>query len=268
MLPLDRFGLAAEMWKAIELQKTGNIDEAVSMWEGMRLPRETDHWRLLMLGVAYMQNGNHKQAEEALNESKSMMPENPVVFYTLGLLWLGRADSADEWYDASGMDPFRLASTASPDSVPLTRSMYQMAAMMAFERAVGLADKANLDQPLLPENWQVPDGNSTSVAVTTPRVRDALEVFEGDRFEGRSHLALGLMHMQRGGLEHAEKHLDSAAELGEPTGSAFHKLGQEFEKQDAASEAMRAHLKAYSHGGGAACLEDAFRQFGRAMIGR
>jgi hypothetical protein len=221
-----------------------------------------------MLGVAHMQNGDDHRSEELLCEAKSMAPENPVIDYALGLLWLGRADAADEWYDATGIDPFRLASMSPQDRVPRTRSMYQLSALMAFERAVRLADKANLDQSLIPDQRTVPGENARFLPITTPRARDALEVFGGERFEGRSHLALGLMHMQRGALDHAEKHLDSAALLGEPTGDAFHDLGKKFEGEDATSEALRAHLKAFSHGGGAACLQDAFEQFGRAMIGK
>jgi len=257
---------AVELWKAIQLQKEGNVDEAIALWETARLPSETDHWRLLMLAIAYMENGDNHRAEQLLREADSMAPDNPVIDYALGLLWLSQADAADEWYDASSLDPFRLTSTSSQESTPRTRSMYQLAALMSFEQAVKLADKVDLDQSLLGEGLTLGE-NERSKQITTPRARDALEVFGGDRFEGRSHLALGLMYMQRGGLKHAEEHLDCAALRGEPTGSAFHDLGKKFEEENAASEAMRAHLKAFSRGGGIACLEDAFEQFGRAMTG-
>jgi tetratricopeptide (TPR) repeat protein len=264
-VPAAQLEQASQLWRVIELQKTGNIDEAISMWEGMRLPRETDHWRLLMLGVAYMQNAEFEKSAEALEESQAMVPDNPVAHYALGLLLLYEAEDADEWYDASGTDPFRLA--VAPDRAPKTRSMHRLAAMMAFERAVALADRVNLNQPLLTAGWQTSDESVPLMLVAIPRVADAVEVFGGERFEGRSHLALALLHMHRDGLMHAEQHLDSAAELGEPTGRVFRQLGEKFEESNLPADAMRAHLKAFSHGGGAASLNDAWRTFGRLFSG-
>jgi tetratricopeptide (TPR) repeat protein len=263
----DPFGLAAELWKAIELQQSGNIDAAIATWEVIRLPHETEHWRLLMLGVAHMQNGNMPKALDALDDSKWRMPDNPLVYYALGLAALQQADVADEWYDALELDPFRLANY-SPERVPMTRSMYRLAATMAFERAIELARYVDLDQTLLPAAWVLPEGNSHSVALMVPRVRDAVAVFHGERFEGRSHLGLALLHMERGGLKHSELHLDKAADLGEATGEEFRELAEQYETEGCSADAMRANLKAFAHGGGVASLQDAWHSFGKAMMGR
>jgi hypothetical protein len=140
--------------------------------------------------------------------------------------------------------------------------------MTFFQRAIDLAENVNLDQVLLPAEWSVPDDHTLSMPVMTPCVRDALQVFGGERFEGRSHLALGLLHMQRGSLEAAEEHLDSAAQLGEPTADFFRQLGEQFDKEGLSGDAMRAHLKAFSHGGGIGCLEQAVKEFRDRLYGK
>jgi tetratricopeptide (TPR) repeat protein len=265
-MPRDPFGLAAELWKAIELQQSGNIDAAIETWEAVRLPRETEHWRLLMLGVAYLQRNDIDHAVAALEQSEEMMPDNPVVYYAFGLAAMQQAATADEWYDALNVDPFRLAAYP-PTDVPLTRCHYRLIATMAFERAVELAPYVDLDETLLPAAWVIPEGRELSVALMVPRARDALKVFGGDRFEAKSHKALGWLHLERGALAHCENHFDRAADLGEATGDAFRELAEQYEEAGHPQDAMRANLKAFSHGGGAAALEDAWRSFGKALIG-
>jgi hypothetical protein len=62
VIPPDLFSPSLDIWKAIELQKEGNIDDALAMWNALRLPATTEHWRLLMIAVAHMQNGDEDEA--------------------------------------------------------------------------------------------------------------------------------------------------------------------------------------------------------------
>jgi len=262
----DRFGLTADIWRALEFQQRGEIDAAIEIWQAVRLPAGTDHWRLLMLGIAYLQADRMEDATHALDRSKEMMPDNPVVYYAIGLVELQKANSADEWYDATSLDSFRMVSQHGTNRAPLTRSLYRLRATMAFERAIELARYVDMDQTLLPEAWVLPDEHVPSMALMVPRVRDALEAFEGDRFESRAHLALGLLYMDRGSFTETETHLDKAAELGEATGKAFRELALRLEQDEMANDAMRVYLKAFAHGGGATCVGDAWRAIERGLI--
>jgi len=286
----DTFRLASEIWNAIEFQKEERIDEAVEAWTRLRLPAETDVWRLVALGHAHLQLAEYEKAAEVLSEAKYAAPENAVVHYVIGMLWLAKAETALEWHDAPGVDTSRLAAWQPMDIAPNSKSMYGLAAVMCFERAVTLARQVNLDEPLLTiagpttdefttdefttdelttqglTDWMVPGSGELAMPVVVPTVRNLLSAFDADSFEGRSHYALGVLHTERDVLDHAERHLDRAAALNQPTGAAFRDLGEKLEQREKYGDAMRMFLKSFSHGGGITTVGQALENAGKALL--
>lgn len=262
----DPFVVASQTWNAIELQKAGRMDEAVEAWTRLRLPVPTDVWRLIALGHAYLQLADYERAAEVLCEAKYGAPDNAVVDFVIGTLWLAKAETALEWHDAPGIDASRFVAWQPMEIAPNTASMYRLAAVMCFERATKLAGQVNLDEPLLAGEWMVPESDELAMPIAAPTVRDLLSAFRADRFEGRSHLALGVLHTERDVLDHAERHLDQAAALSEPTGAAFRDLGERLEQRGHFGDAMRVFLKSLSHGGGLDTFGKALENGGKALL--
>lgn len=246
----DPFSTASDVWRAIEYQKEGRFLEAAEQWRAIRLPGEKDVWRKTALAMTLLNQGNVEQAAVELAEARGQWPTNAVVRYCTGVLRLMQAEQADEWYDAVGPMFLRLASYPPREIAPNTRSMFELAAKMEFERAVEMAPQVRLDEPLLPAEWTAPDDEELAMPMAAPMVRDVLTAGGMDQFEGKAHLALGELHMKNGSLAHAEEHLDRAALLGLPTGDLYQRLGESYEEFGLHAEATRAFLKAMSHGGG------------------
>src|SRR5690606_14527418 len=95
----------------------------------------------------------------------------------------------------------RLAAQTPLDIAPNTKSMYQLAAIQAFERAVENAYLLRRDMPLVPESWGIPHDYESVMPLATPRVADVLLVLGAERFVGKSHLVLGELYTDRGALE-------------------------------------------------------------------
>jgi tetratricopeptide (TPR) repeat protein len=262
----DPFVVASQVWNVIELQKAGRIDEAVEAWTRLRLPAQTDAWRLIALGYAYLQLAEYERAAEVLCEAKYAAPDNAVLDFVIGTLWLAKAETAFEWQDAPSVDASRLVAWQPLEIAPNTPSMYRLAAVMCFERATKLAGQVNLDEPLLTGEWMVPESDELAKPFAAPTVRDLLSAFGADKFEGRSHLALGVLHTERDVLDHAERHLDRAAALSEPTGAAFRDLGERLEQRGQFGDAMRVFLKSLSHGGGLDTVGKALENGGKALL--
>jgi tetratricopeptide (TPR) repeat protein len=243
----DHFAVTAIVWEALQQQRASNLPEALALWREVQLPATTDVWRKVAMALAELQLHEVEQAAVTLGEARAEAPHNALVHYVTGILRLAQAESADEWYDASGLDFTRLTSGPA-DTVPNTRSLYELAAMMALEQSVTLARDVCSDEPLVPEQWaQTPDFEVT-MPLATPLVQDVLEACGIAQYEGRAHLVLAEMHRQRSSLTHAEEHLDHAAKLGIPTGAAYRTLGEAYEEEGLSAEAARAYLKAMSHG--------------------
>lgn len=243
----DRFAVTAIVWEALQQQRAGNLVEALSLWREVQLPPTTDVWRKVAMALAELQLEDPTQAAMTLNEARAESPRNALVYYVAGILRLAQAERAEEWYDASAYDMTRLTSWPV-ETLPYTRSMYQLAAMMALEESVARAGEVCGEEPLVPETWTRTPDYESSMPLATPLVGDLLEACGLDQFEGRAHLVLGELHRTRGSLGHAEEHLDRAAELGIPTGVAYRLLGGAFEQAERHPEAARAYLKAMSHG--------------------
>jgi tetratricopeptide (TPR) repeat protein len=243
----DHFAVTAIVWEALHEQRASNLPEALALWREVQLPASTDVWRKVAMALAELQLNDLEQAAVTLGEARAEAPHNPVVHYVTGILRLAQAERADEWYDASGLDFTRLTSGPG-DVAPGTKSLYELAAMMALELSVTHAKEVCSDEPLVPEQWaQTPDFEVT-MPLATPLVQDVLEACGIEQYEGRAQLVLAELHRQRGSLTHAEEHLDQAAKLGIPTGAAYRTLGDAYEEEGLSAEAARAYLKAMSHG--------------------
>jgi tetratricopeptide (TPR) repeat protein len=243
----DHFAVTAIVWEALQQQRDGNLPQALAMWREVQLPGSADVWRKVAIALAELQLNELPQAAVTLGEARAEAPQNALVYYLTGVLRLAQADRAEEWYDASGLDWTQLVS-GPLDTVPNTKSLYELAARMALEQSVALAGEVCGDEPLVPESWTRTPDFEVTMPLATPLVQDLLEACGLEPYEGRAHLVLGEMHRQRGSLSHAEEHLDRAAELGIPTGAAYRMLGGAYEKEGLSAEAARAYLKAISHG--------------------
>jgi tetratricopeptide (TPR) repeat protein len=263
----DPYALSLEIWRAIDAHEDGNLQTAITVWEQLRLPPQADVWRRIVLGVAYLQNGEIDRAETLLLEVRREHPQNAVAHYATALVDLIRAETAAEWYDAANWDVMRMAAYP-PDAAPLpkTRSLYNLSAIMALRKAVVLADAVPLDQPVLAGEWVTSADQPMAMPVAVPRVRDLLATFSGDDFEARSHVALGRLYLDRSALHQAERHLDRAADMGQPTWRLLCDLSDRYEADGDYGAAMRAHLKAASRGGGVACLIDSVEDLGQALF--
>jgi tetratricopeptide (TPR) repeat protein len=234
LLPIDP---NEQLWKILAAHRSGDAQEALLGWELVELPRETDVWRHVARGMALLQLGEIERAALALSKAEELQPDQPVVHYAMAILRLEQARTAREWYDAIGPMVVRLATFGPREVVPNSKSMYQLAAMMEFEKALELAD--NLERTLV---LVMPDHRvQATVALVT--VGDLLEAIGADRYEGQTHNMLGMMYVERANGEAAEQHLDAAVKQGANVVYGYRDLAALYELQDRHGDAFRVHLK-------------------------
>ncbi len=225
-----------QVWQALELQHNQHYDAAITAWLRVEMPCETQVWKQVALGQAYLATGEIEDASEALLRAYDLHAGNPVVHYFLGLLRLEQAYVANEWLDAVG--PRRAALVTFPPSfiVPNTKSMYQFAAAMELEEALRLAPDLWADEPL------VANDGAARVALE-PTVGDLLLAVGADKFEAKAHNMLSYLYLERDALEMAEEHMDAAALGGLPI-IGYVDLAERYVELGQHTDAARAYLKA------------------------
>jgi tetratricopeptide (TPR) repeat protein len=231
--------LASQVWQALELQHAQKYDEAIAAWQAIELPRETTVWRQVALGQAYLATGEIESAAEVLLDAKSLESENPVVHYFLGLLRLEQAYVAEPWQDAAAPPATNFVAYTPADVVPNSKSMYQLTAMMELEEAIKLAPDVWLDEPLVPTDWP-------TRAALAPTVGDLLLAVSANQFEAKAHNMLSYLYLERGSLETAEGHMDSAAAGGLKV-VGYSDLGERYAEAGQHTDATRAYVKAMKH---------------------
>lgn len=231
--------LAIRVWQALELQHSQKYDEAITAWQGVDLPSDTAVWKQVALGQAYLATGEIDFASEVLLEAKDLKSDNPVVHYFLGLLRLEQAFVADEWYEVVGPSGQILVAFDPTDVVPNTKSMYQLSATMELEEAIKLAPDVWADQPLVPPDWP-------TRAALAPTVGDLLLAVSADNFEAKAHNMLSYLYLERGLLETAEGHMDSAATGGLKV-IGYPDLGEKYAEAGQHTDAARAYVKAMKY---------------------
>jgi tetratricopeptide (TPR) repeat protein len=229
--------LSEQVWRAIDLQNRELYEEAIDAWAAVSMPESTEVWKQIALGQAYLATGDLESAVSTLTTAMTLEAENPVVHYYRGLLRLDQAALANEWNDAVDPDGVQLIAQVAPDVVPNTRSMYKLAAIGDLEAAIEFAGNVCLDDLL------VPAGAPTSMALE-PSVRDLLLALRAEDFVAKSHNMLGSLHLERGSLELAEKHMDEAVAAGLAVVYGYSDLGKEYEAAGRHDAALRAYLKA------------------------
>lgn len=237
--PLATTDLAMQVWQALELQHSEMYDEAIAAWQAIDLSCETTVWKQVALGQAYLATGEIDSAAEVLRDAKSVQPDNPVVHYFLGLLRLEQAYVANEWLEAEGPAGTTFVAYKPTDVAPNTKSMYQLAAMKELEEAIKLAPDIWADEPLAPTDWP-------TQAALAPTVGDLLLAMRANNFEAKAHNMLSYLYLERGELETAEGHMDSAAAGGLKV-IGYSDLGEQYAEAGQHADAARAYVKAMQH---------------------
>ena len=232
--------LGMMLWQVLSEQHNEHYEEALAMWDDMIMPCETEVWKHVAMGQAYLATGEVERAAEALHEAGQLEPQNPVVHYLTGILRLEQAYLADEWYDAMGPAQTRFVSVRPPMIVPNTKSMYKLSALHEFEKAIASAPDVWFDQSLLPPGWP-------SQAALEPTVGDLLMAISADQFVANSHNSLSYLYLETGALAEAEHHMDEAAAAGLTIVYGYYDLAEEYEKLGEHGDAARAYLKATQH---------------------
>ena len=264
----SEFETVEGIWRAVEAHRAGDPVAALEAWQRVTMPAGSEVWKKVAMSMALLQSHRTEEAAMVLADARQLDSENAVVMYMIGILRLDQSEVASEWYDAIGPTFIRLAVQTPLDLVPHTKSMYEMAAIQAFEQAVEMAHRLRLDMPLVPEEWGISPDYESVMPLAAPRVADVLRVIGAEQFVGKSHLVLGELYTERGAWEHAEEHLDQAREAKMATGVAFRKLGEAYEEAGMYSDASRAYLKARSHDAGViGPAERALENFRKALLG-
>lgn len=225
------------VWRAIDAQHHEEFETAIVLWEGVQMPCETEVWKHVALGQAYLATDEVEQASTELALAKKLDPENAVVHYFLGVLRLQQAWVADEWNDAEGPRTTILVSHTPDDVVPNTKSMYRYTAIIELEDAIKFAPRLHLYRSLVPDDWP-------TRAAMAPTVRDLLLAARADKFVAKAHNMLGDLYLRQGSLDQAETHMDDAVAGGLNVVFGYTELAEEYEKDGRHTDAMRAYMKA------------------------
>lgn len=247
--PDEAYDLVVELWNAINVHRDGELEAAIGAWNGVRLPSQAEVWRHVALTAAYLQVGDLEKTAVALHAAEDFAPKNAVVNYYKAIYRLAQAAQASDWYDGTG--PMRVRVVAfSPDPIaPHTRSMYQAAAMVEFERAIENAPRLNVGASLLSVPWATPGPHDMAMPVMAPTIGDLLGAIGADNFVGTSHNMLAPLYLDRGMLKPSEQHLDAAVALSMNVMDGYRDLAARYEAQGAHGDAARAYFKAIGRGG-------------------
>lgn len=229
--------VSMRVWRALDAQHHKEFEVAIELWEDVQMPCETEVWKHVALGQAYMATGEIDEAGVALERAGQLVPENPVVHYFQGVLRLQQAYLAEEWNDAEEARTTVFVSQSPLDVAPNTKSMYRYRAMMELKSAIKFAPRLHVYKSLVPDDWP-------TKAAMAPIVQDLLLATGADNFAAKAHNMLGDLYLQRGSLEQAEQHMDDAVAGGLSVVYGYSELAGEYENAGRHLDAMRANLKA------------------------
>jgi tetratricopeptide (TPR) repeat protein len=235
-----------QLWDVLELHRQGLVEEAIGAWAETPLPCETEVWRYVSLGVAYLQSGQLEEAADMLVAADTLEPDNAVVHYFTGILRLQQATEAREWWEPPHL-PATLVSWTPLRVVPNTPSMYQLAAIAELEKTLELAPYLQRDQMLIAPEWG--DMESQAIPRLPAIVDDVLRAIGADNFEGKAHNMLGELSLQRDWLVKAESHMDAAAQSGLSIVYGYEDLADRYEAEGQHLDAFRVCLKQVAQGG-------------------
>ncbi|HTN74060.1 MAG TPA: tetratricopeptide repeat protein [Pirellulaceae bacterium] len=265
-MPVTQYELAdpnLQLWRILEQHRAGQPEEALTGWEQLALPCETEVWQQVAMALAELQLGQLEPAAEHLDRALQIEPRNPVAHYVLAILRLEQARNAKEWYDAIGPVQLRFAAYRPREVVPNTSGMYELNAMMELEQAIAHAGDVDRTRFLLPPQQQL--------LITTPAatVGDLLVALGADKFEPQAHNVLGTMCLERGAYEQAEEHMDAAHTAGLTVVFGYQDLGAAYQREGRHAEAFRAYLKSIGNDPGVLHpLQHALENAGRAILDR
>ncbi len=263
--------MVSDLWKTIELHRSGATEEAITGWRQMTLPNKTEIWRQVALAAAHLRLGQTGEAGELIEWMEQNQPGNALVHYYKGILLLTEAKNAPEWYDAVETKTRFVSYT--PNRATSVSSLYQLAAIHELEEAIELAGGVNGQQRLLPlvmfaslrtvepvgtgtvfvSAVQAPPIRplyDTPMPLTPPTVGDLLTAIGADNFAGKAHNMLGPLYLERGSLQQAEEHMDAAVDAGLNVLNGYEDLAEGYESRGQHTDAFRANLKDMAHGGG------------------
>jgi tetratricopeptide (TPR) repeat protein len=257
---VDDAQIAAEVWRILELHRTREHKLAISAWKRLDVPAVTVVWKEIALGHAYLAMEEFDEAERVLGIATEMQPDNALAFYLRGVLRMQQAYLAVEWPETLGHGDTRLVGYSPPAVVPNSRSMYELAATMDFERAIDLAPMTELDALIVPLT-------SRGGMALEPTVGDLIVALGAEQFPAKSHNALSYLFLKQGALEVAEEHMDGAVAGGLAVVYGYQDLGDEYRARGQHADAARAYLKATKFSSNKmGTLEEAMRSFWDVLV--
>lgn len=229
--------VSSQVWQAIDAQYHNEFESAIAAWQNIQLPCDTEVWKHVALGQAYLATGEIDAAITSLDNAENLDSSNAVVRYALGVLRLQQAYLAEEWNDREQRRSDLFVATSPREVVPNTSSMYRLKAMMELEAAIELAPQIHLHESLVPEDWP-------TTAASPPTVLDVLLATRMERFPAKAHNMLGALYLKQGSLDQAEHHMDKAVDGGLSVAYGYSELAEAYENAGRHSDAMRTYLKA------------------------
>lgn len=246
---------AEALFQVLEEHASGRVQDAASTWRRIDLPQQSEVWRNLGLGVAYLHQDNLDAARKKLAVAQKLDPTNAAVHYFIGLLRLERADQCLEYADAVRDTRTRLISydksdRASAASKP--KSRYELEAMESLGLAIRYAPDLDYHAPLVPVSWVVHALHPEIGPDAPPTVAELLDALGADNFVGKAHGLLAQLCLDHGRPDEAELHTDEADshEISVPYG--YRQVGELYEEQGRSTDAFRAYMKAMKQGDGLA----------------
>lgn len=133
---------------------------AITVWKELELDHRSAVWKHVGMAAAYLKENDLEKADLHLQVAFEMTPENPVVDYFYGRLLQAKSRDVPFWFDPGEKNLFRFAIMSDREKgddqvrgrtyLPhFLGEKYAVEAKRHFRRAVDLADKLDLDAPII-----------------------------------------------------------------------------------------------------------------------
>ncbi len=246
---------AEALWQILEEHASGRTQDAVETWQRIALPQDSEVWRSLGLGVAYLHAGDLEASRAKLEIALKLQPENAAIHYFTGLLRMEQALQSNEYSNAIRVTSTRLANYGDdPHGFYASKPKihYELAAIDALELAIQYAPELDYHVYLLPVRWVIHASHPSAQIVEPPRCVELLDALGADNLTGKSHGILASIYLDHGQADKAEHHTDEALATGSRVPHGYREVGEVYEQQGRHADASRAFTKAMKQGDGRA----------------
>lgn len=242
----------ASLDQVLQMHHDGNNKEAILAWRTLRMTPESLVWKQLGMAVAYKNMGRLEAAVEHLSRAVRADKDNAAVEYMLGCVRLMQDKDAPLWYDINDNSPYRLTRFEQKENnvgetfVPHFKGSFEKQAEMHFRRALDLATRLDVHQPIEVDGQPQPVIQLAAWRPTkqTVTVGDFLVAIGEEDFVGKTHQILGEFATRRSDWQEAERQFDQATHLGVNVSKTYLEMAQKLEEAGYPKDASRLYLKA------------------------